>query len=72
MCLSAIYWSRIDAYFFAATKQEAAEAGFDDNFFYEELKKEAHERHVMSLHVPNIQANNLFSEWNGMSRKTPY
>ena len=30
MCLSAIYWARLDRLYFAGTRCEAAEAGFDD------------------------------------------
>ena len=37
MCLSACYWARLDRVFFAATRQDAAEAGFDDDFLYREL-----------------------------------
>lgn len=37
MCLGAIYWARPDNVFFACTKQEAAEIGFDDQFIYEEI-----------------------------------
>ena len=38
MCLGAIYWARPDRVYFAATASDAAEAGFDDSFIYEELK----------------------------------
>ena len=38
MCLGAIYWARPDRVFYAATASDAAAAGFDDSFIYEELK----------------------------------
>jgi len=38
MCLGAIYWARPARVFFAATATDAASAGFDDAFIYEELK----------------------------------
>src|SRR5712672_1096036 len=38
MCLGAIYWARIERVFFAATAADAADAGFDDAFIYDELK----------------------------------
>ena len=31
MCLGAIYWARPEKIFFAATREDAAEIGFDDN-----------------------------------------
>jgi guanine deaminase len=39
MCLGAIYWARPDRVYFAATASDAAAAGFDDSFIYEELKR---------------------------------
>lgn len=37
MCLAAIYWARIERIYHAATREDAAEAGFDDCRFYREL-----------------------------------
>ena len=33
MCLGAIYWAHLDHLYFAATKTDAARAGFDDALF---------------------------------------
>src|SRR5207247_804573 len=38
MCLGAIYWARPARTFYAATAADAADAGFDDAFIYQELK----------------------------------
>src|SRR6202030_4792444 len=38
MCLGAIYWARPARVFYAATATDAASAGFDDAFIYDELK----------------------------------
>jgi len=46
MCLGAIYWTRPDAVYFAATRKDAAEAGFDDDFIYKELGLSADERSI--------------------------
>jgi len=37
MCLGAIYWARPERIFISCNRQDAAEAGFDDEFIYEEL-----------------------------------
>ena len=37
MCLGAIYWARPERIYMACNRQDAAEAGFDDDFIYEEL-----------------------------------
>ena len=39
MCLGAIYWARSKEVYYANTKADAAEAGFDDGFNYEEIAK---------------------------------
>src|SRR4051812_10776625 len=38
MCLGAIYWARPSKVYFGATHDDAAHAGFDDSFIYEQLK----------------------------------
>ena len=39
MCLAAIYWARCDAIFYGNSAADAAAAGFDDAFLYEEMKR---------------------------------
>src|SRR5690349_22597911 len=46
MCLGAIYWARPSRVFFAATKDDAAEAGFDDAFIYREIAIPPEQRSV--------------------------
>ena len=37
MCLAAIYWSRLERLYYAATRKDAAKAGFDDSHIYDEI-----------------------------------
>ncbi|MFN0017400.1 MAG: nucleoside deaminase [Pirellulaceae bacterium] len=46
MCLSAIYWSRLDRIYYAATRDDASTIGFDDGNFYLELTKPVSERSI--------------------------
>ena len=46
MCLGAIYWAHLSHLYFAGTKTDAAEAGFDDAFIYQELPLPISERHL--------------------------
>lgn len=46
LCMAAIFWSRLDAIYYAATCDDAASAGFDDRNFYEEIRKPAKERSI--------------------------
>jgi len=46
MCLGAIYWARPDRVYFAATAADAAGAGFDDSYIYDELARKHSERRI--------------------------
>ena len=52
MCLGAIYWARPARIFYAASGAEAAAAGFDDQFIYEEMKRPAGQRRIPSYANP--------------------
>ena len=39
MCLSAIYWARLDRIYFANSREDAAAIGFDDDLLYREVPK---------------------------------
>jgi tRNA(Arg) A34 adenosine deaminase TadA len=46
MCMSAIYWSRIDRVFFGNSLKDTSKIGFDDAFQYEDFAKPWSERHI--------------------------
>jgi tRNA(Arg) A34 adenosine deaminase TadA len=46
MCLGAILWARIDRVYFAASRREAQQAGFDDAAFYEEISRPLADRQL--------------------------
>lgn len=72
MCLSAIYWSRINVVYYASTQDDAAEIGFDDRYIYEELSLDKDQRSV-KLHRHTIsEADALFQAWENDQEKTPY
>jgi len=72
MCLGALYWARPARIFFAATKDEAAAAGFDDSFIYREIQIPQSERSIPTLHVTHEDANLPFEEWVGKADKATY
>ena len=55
MCLAACYWSKISKIYYACTVEEAEEIKFEDKFFYEELKKENHERTLPMINNKNVE-----------------
>jgi guanine deaminase len=46
MCMSAIYWSRIDHVYFAASLKDTSAIGFDDAFQYEDFSKPWGQRRI--------------------------
>ena len=46
MCLGAIYWARPARVYYAATKDDAAQAGVDDSFIYREIVLPQEERTI--------------------------
>jgi len=63
MCLGAIYWARPDRVYFAATARDAANAGFDDSFIYEELPRKHSERRIPFVHMMRDAGLEPFLEW---------
>jgi guanine deaminase len=72
MCLSAIYWARIDHVVYAAACDVAAAAGFDDTFFYEELRANHADRRVKIRQADLPEARALFEDWKRKPDKKLY
>ena len=63
MCLSAIYWARLDAVYYANDRTEAAAIGFDDDLLYREVPLPPAERSLPAHHMPMPEAKTVFAEW---------
>ncbi len=72
MCLGAIYWSRPAAIYFAGTREDAADAGFDDELFYEELDKPNDLRQLKMVSLLRSEAQKVFQAWKEKTDKTEY
>lgn len=72
MCLGAIYWARPDRVYFANTKSDAAEIGFDDQFIYEEIELPLADRKIPFEQLTQTGAKDVFLEWKNMNNKTLY
>lgn len=72
MCLGAIYWARPKRVFYAATREDAAEAGFDDEFIYKELDLSKEKRSIPMISAERNQAIHLFEEWKRKQDKIEY
>ena len=72
MCLGAAYWARIDRLVFAATRHDAAEAGFDDEEFYRELACPASQRRLRPEQLLREEMLPVFAEWRAKPDKVRY
>ncbi|RAL56957.1 tRNA-specific adenosine deaminase [SR1 bacterium human oral taxon HOT-345] len=72
MCLAAIYWARPKAIYYANTRKDAADIGFDDDFLYEELKKNLEERSLPIHQLDKSNALKVFDEWKRKTDKIEY
>lgn len=72
MCMAAIYWARLDVLYFAATRYDAAQAGFDDDFLYRELPLEYRKRSLPCFNVMAEEGKLPFVDWAQYDEKIPY
>ncbi|MBK9320577.1 MAG: nucleoside deaminase [Bacteroidetes bacterium] len=72
MCMGAIYWARPLRVYFAANRFDAAAAGFDDSFIYDELLLPGEERKIPLLPFLREESAALFKVWNDSPLKKQY
>lgn len=72
MCLGAIYWARPARVFYANSKTDAAEAGFDDQFIYDELDLPYNQRKIPFNQMLAKEAKVVFENWKKKENKTLY
>ena len=72
MCLGAIYWARLDRVFYGGTREDAAKAGFDDSFIYDQLCSQVAARSLPMEPLMRLEAIEAFREWERSGAKIPY
>ncbi|CAN5638402.1 nucleoside deaminase [soil metagenome] len=72
MCLGAIYWARPERVFFACTRKDAANIGFDDHFIYDEIERPIEERHIKSVNFMREKGLKVFRNWEIKTDKIEY
>ena len=73
MCMSAIYWSRIDHVYFAASLKDTSAIGFDDAFQYEDFAKPWGQRRIAV--TENFERNTglkAYKAWMDKEDRHPY
>jgi len=72
MCLGAIYWARPDRVYYAATRDDAANSGFDDSLIYRECKLDMDERSIPFHNTMREEAVKAFKAWDKSGLKIKY
>ena len=68
MCLSAIYWARIDKIYYANTRKDAQKIDFDDSLIYSELQKNINKRKIPMIQMMRNEALEAFELWDKKTR----
>lgn len=72
MCLGAIYWAHLDKVYYANTKDDAKDIGFDDSFIYDELALPRDGRRLPAEALMRSEAIRAFELWRSKEDKTEY
>ncbi len=72
MCLAAILWARCGRLFFGNTAGDAAEVGFDDSYFYDQVRQPADRRDLPTVNLLRTEAAASFSAWQTFAGRIPY
>jgi guanine deaminase len=73
MCMSAIYWSRIDRVFFGNSLKDTSAIGFDDAFQYEDFAKPWSQRHIpIAENFERDMTMKSYKAWMDKEDRHPY
>ncbi len=63
MCLGAIYWARPAKLYFAAGREDASGADFDDSLIYKEVSLPVEKRQIPTEQFMKKESQEVFNEW---------
>ena len=72
MCLGAVYWARLRRVCFAATREDAAGAGFDDTRIYREMELPPPKRSIPMVQLMREDALEVFRAWREKEDRVEY
>ncbi len=72
MCLGAIYWARPARVYYGNSAADAARAGFDDAFIYQEIGRPHRERQIPMIQLAQDGALAAFRAWQEKEDKIRY
>lgn len=72
MCMGAIYWAGIKTVFYGSGREDAASAGFNDDYIYKELELDPEKRELFFYRVKEIDSNRVFRAWEKLENRKTY
>jgi len=72
MCLAAIHWARIERVVFAASREDAAAIGFDDEMLYREFAGPPAQRTLRSTQGLRDEARAMMLRWTQLDHRVDY
>jgi tRNA(Arg) A34 adenosine deaminase TadA len=72
MCLAAAYWARVERLVYAASRVDAARAGFDDALIYREVPLAPEDRSLPTDQLLRSEAVAVLEEWLAKPDRVPY
>jgi tRNA(Arg) A34 adenosine deaminase TadA len=72
MCLAASHWARLKAIYYGCSAADAARAGFDDAFLYQEFRKDSSARLLPTTQLLREEAWASFAAWIASPNKIEY
>ncbi|HEX3785749.1 MAG TPA: nucleoside deaminase [Pseudonocardiaceae bacterium] len=72
LCLSAALWARLDRVIYAADRDDAAAAGFDDRAFYELFEQPRSSWPLTVRHLTAVNGTTPFTRWLSQTDRVDY
>ena len=72
MCMAAFYWARPARIYYAGTREDAAGAGFQDSYIYEQLELPSSRRAIPMTQLMRDEALNAFHMWTSKEDRKRY
>lgn len=72
MCLAALHWARIKAFWYGCTRRDAAGIGFADKDIYDVLSGRPLRSGPRGFPILRQDCLTVFSEWSGRRDRVPY
>lgn len=72
MCLGAAFWARVERIVYAASRQDAAASGFDDELLYREVCSPMDQRRLPMVRTLAAEGLRPFRAWDDNPNRRAY